>query len=175
MPDLVKSVIFVLCQLTLLGLLLSPMLLAGTHGAAPRGGWRIVLGKLLAAILVITAALDIFKAEYQVDYARTTPLEAAVLAGKQIVVRFDPDTCVVLDLGNITCGADYHGQYDSHKNRWTLSGPDSKTGALITASSRSEPRPGSLSFWGMLSRFEEDGKIIYLGQAIGHLRLANDT
>lgn len=173
MRDLINSVIFVFCQLCLLGLVLSPLLLSGKREATRKHGWRGSLCALLAAILLITAAVDIFKAEYYVDYARINPLYADVLAGKEIVIRLYPETCAVFDLGTIACGADYHGRYERDKNRWTISGPNSKTGALITATSTSgELMPGRLSFWGMLSRFETDGTIFYLGQGIGYLRLA---
>lgn len=169
--DLVTSAIFVLCQLCLLGLVLSSLLLSGKSQAMQKNGWRGILCVLLPAIVVVTAAVDIFKAEYQVDYAKIRPLDAEVLAGREIVIRLYPETCAVFDLGSITCGVDYHGRYKRRENRWVIAGPDSKSGALLTGSS-TNGEPGGLSFWGMLSRFEADGTIFYLGQAIGHLRLA---
>jgi hypothetical protein len=176
MRDLITSVIFVLCQLFLLGLVLSPLLLSGGRQATRKNGWRGILFAPLAAILLVTAAIDIFKAEYQVDYARISPLHAEVFAGKEIVIRLYPETCAVFDFGSIACGADYHGRYERAKNRWIISGPDNKTGALITATSTNgELMPGGLSFWGVLSRFEADGTIFHLGQGIGHLRLAKDA
>ncbi|WP_342740141.1 hypothetical protein [Bradyrhizobium sp. B117] len=172
MRDLVMSVTFVFCQLCFLGLLVSPLLLSDMRGIARRSAWWGILPAVLATILVITAAVDIFKAEYQVDYAKTNPLEAEVLAGKQVVIKLYPETCVVFNLGSIACGTNYHGRYEREKNSWTFSGPDSKTGALVTATTVGEPIPGRLSLWGMLSRFEADGTIFYLGQGIGHLHLA---
>ncbi|MBR1245280.1 hypothetical protein JQ620_34915 [Bradyrhizobium sp. AUGA SZCCT0274] len=173
MPDLVKSLIFILCQLSLLALVVSPLLLE-RPGQAPRSRqMRSLCYGLPAAILIISAAVNIFKATFPGDQAKLATLGVQVHAGKEVLIRFDPETCALYDLGSIACGSDYHGRYDRGRGRWTVSGLDRSTGSIITGSATNAGSSlGSLSLWGMLSRFEDDGTIVYLGQGVGRLRLA---
>lgn len=175
MRDIANSLIFILCQCLLLGLVLSPLLLRG-KSQARKNQMRSLYYAVPAAILLIAAAVNVFKAEFPGDQRQALSLGSQVLAGKEIIIRFDPETCAVFDLGSIACGSDYHGRYERGRNRWNITGPDRNSGAIDTrASSNGEPVRGSLSLWGMLSKFDEHGTIIYLGQGIGHLRLAPDV
>lgn len=174
MRDLVKSLVFVLCQLALLGLVLSPPLLGRPGQTSRTGRMRFLYYGVPAAILLVTAIVNIFRAEFPGD--RRVTLGTQVLAGKDVVIRFDPETCVLFDLGSIACGSDYHGRYDRGRNRWTVAGLNRSTGAVITeVATNGESSVGVLSLWGVLLRFEDDGTIVHLGQGIGHLHIATDT
>jgi hypothetical protein len=171
--DLVNSLIFILCQLLLLALVLSPLLLGRSGQAWRTRKMRSFCFGLPAAILLVSAIINIFKAELPGD--RRT-LGKQVLDGKEVVIRFDPETCVLFDLGAIACGSDYHGRYDRGRNRWTVAGLDRNSGAVITAfATNGESRSGSLSLWGVLLQFEDDGTIVHLGQGIGHLRMETNA
>lgn len=172
MRDLVNSLFFILCQLALLGLVLSPLLL-GRLGQASRP-MRLIYFGVPAAILLVTAIFNIVRAEFPGD--RRITLGTQVLAGKEVIIRFDPETCVLFDLGSIACGSDYRGRYDRGRNRWAVAGLNRNTGALVTAvATNGEPNVGILSLWGVLFRFEDDGTIVHLGQGIGHLRMDSNA
>lgn len=170
MRDFVISLVFIPCQLALLGLVLSPLLL-GRPGQAPRTEkMRSLYYGLPAAILLITAIVNIIRAEFPGDRRMTLGMQ--VLAGKDVIIRFDPETCVLFDLGSIACGPDYHGRYDRGRNRWMVAGLDKHTGAAIAGvATNGESSVGVLSLWGVLFHFEDDGTIVHLGQGIGHLRM----
>lgn len=174
MRDLVKSLVFILCHLALLGLVLSPLLLWRPGQASRSGKMRSFYYGVPAAILLVTAIVNIVKAEFPAD--RRMTLSKQVLAGKDVIIRFDPETCVLFDLGSIACGSDYHGRYDRGRNRWTVAGLDKSTGAVITGvATNGEPNVGVLSLWGVLFRFEDDGTIVHFGQGVGHLRLKTNA
>jgi hypothetical protein len=172
--DLVNSFIFILCHLALLGLVLSPLLLGRPGQASRTGKIRSLYYGVPAAILLVTAIINIVKAEFPGD--RRITLSTQVLAGKEVVIRFDPETCALFELGSIACGSDYHGRYDRGRNRWTIAGLDRNTGAATTGvATNGESSVGVLSLWGVLFHFEDDGTIVHLGQGIGHLRIETNT
>jgi hypothetical protein len=202
--DFLRGFVFVLCQLLLLGLVLSPLLLlkrdANPPARIPMSVKTFMFGVAVGAI-IMTAGIDISSLSRQHDTANrgltpssspggspvaanremtpepaTRKLTRDVLQGKPVVIRFDPEACTAFNLGTIECGTDYQGQYDASVNSWTVTGFHKGEGTVRTfVSTNTDRGAGNVSVWGMLSRFGDDGTIHYLNEVVGTIRLQTNA
>jgi hypothetical protein len=93
-------------------------------------------------------------------------------AGEPVTAVFDPEVCARQDLGNIECGVEYEGRYDRQANRWTVTGPGKISKKVMTASAdNADPKPGTISIWGMINSFDDDGTLRFLGRKVGRIAL----
>lgn len=169
MGDFLRSGIFLACQLLLLVFVLSPFLFAGRAGAR-RIARRAVL-PAAAAILFATAAVDIVIGARAFRAGAGHGLVSEAFAGKPIVLRFYPETCLLMNLGTIACDTDYHARYERRENRWTVTGYNRADMKIITAAAaNADPFPGHLSLWGSLARLDESGALIIADQQVGTVR-----
>ena len=103
---------------------------------------------------------------------REPKIMARAFEGEPLTVVFDPEICARQDLGNIECGVEYSGRYDRQTNRWTVTGPGKVSKEIITSSAdNADPRPGWISVWGMISSFDDNGDLKYLGRKAGRIAL----
>jgi hypothetical protein len=181
--DLMQSFVFVACELLLLGLLFSPVLFIQRDTTARSRILKVVailFFGIAAGVTTISAGVQIASLTrdnpHASDQVPVNPkLTTEVLHGKPVLIQFDLDACIIFNLGSIECGSDYRGKYDAKANRWTVTGRVNETKTVRSyTSSNSEPTSGSLSVWGMLSSFDDDGNIFHHKERIGTLRLENE-
>jgi len=112
--------------------------------------------------------------DLQATFVPVVTLLDKAMEGEELVLSFDPSTCQKRDLGTIQCGSEYRARYEPEKNRWTVTGYNKGEQGIVTRSAdNSDALPGNISVWGMLNTFDADGKLFYLGQRAGSIRLAN--
>ena len=182
MADVLRSFIFVVCELILAGLLFSPFFLR-TQNASPNRRKRLAIFLLgiAASIIIITAIANVVSMTARRDrvatLGATSMLTQQILRGKQVVIRFDKEACILFELGKIECESDYHGKYDPAAKRWTVSGFRKGIPAVGTfgVNTRAEEMAGRLNVWGMLSRFDDDGIIYYFNERAGTIQLNSDA
>src|SRR5262249_39136457 len=107
---------------------------------------------------------------------RSVPtLTSEAMLGKPIIVRFDAEACKKFNLGTINCGADFWAEDNGRDNPWAGTGVYKAENAVKTVASTNADRvPGSLSVWGMISRFDDDGNVFYLNQKVGRIELQTE-
>ena len=135
MGDLFGAFAFVLCQVLLLGLLFSPLLLrkrdAAGRARIPMAAKTFVLGVAVGAT-IMTAGIEgvslsrgnhLTRLNHTPSGSSTTsPVASNHETGGSVVIRFDPEVCLAFNLGTLQCGSDYEGRYDVAANRWIVTG-----------------------------------------------------
>ena len=107
------------------------------------------------------------------DRAPTGGLIDKAFAGQPITVRFDREACDKFELGTIQCGSGYAAHYQAQANRWEVTGYNLGAQAQTSAvSSNAVKKPGQLSIWGVIARFDDSGDLYYSNVAVGRVALA---
>jgi hypothetical protein len=175
MLDLATSIVFIISQLLLLGLLFGPFLLSEPQGRlfhVPKlvkfSSFAVPIG-----IIILTGAITLIQLYGEASMAaKKMTLTKAVFAGAPVVIRFHPKACQTFKFGAIQCGSDFHGRYDADTNRWTITGFSMADQRRLTMSSTTgDKRPGSLSVWGMWYQFDDTGTIYYQLEEVGKAEL----
>lgn len=184
MTEAFQSLAFMLCQLLVLALLFGPFVLRkdqlGGSGTAKALMLGIALGIVVATAAITTGRLNSSRLANAVADDELRPREAdkltvKVLRGNSVVIRFDPEACLVYDLGSIDCGSAYEGRYDPWAKRWTVTGLNKQSGKPGTYSSSNCDRGrGCLGVWGALFLFDEDGVVFRSDNRVGEIRIKEE-
>jgi hypothetical protein len=172
--DLASSAVFLICQLLLLAFIFG-VVFPGKPDAVARLSTRpkTLLFCLAACIVVVAALVNVWSSEFgHPGESQQSRLTVVARKGTPMVVRLDEDACFKFDFGSISCATDYAAVYDPRQNRWTVTGYSALSQKVATGSAtNSEARPGSLSIWGALFQFDDEGTVFRLDQKIGAIRL----
>jgi hypothetical protein len=110
------------------------------------------------------------KREAETEVGREPTLRQRAMRGETMTVMFSADTCVREDLGTLQCGVEYEARYERKANQWTVTGPGKHSNGMVTSSAdNAEPRPGSISVWGMVNSFDDNGDLKFLGKKVGRI------
>ena len=141
-----------------------------------------VLGIIAGCVIVVAVVAYLF---LQNNGTHPAPITASTItastnsvllnkafAGSPLTVRFDEGACTTFQLGTIKCGTDYTAQYDPGANRWTVTGYNLGSSAEVTvAANNTDRKPGLMSIWGAVVRFDGDGALYYSDQKVGRVTL----
>lgn len=99
-------------------------------------------------------------------------LSEEIRSGAPFGLRLDEEACDILNLGGLVCGVNYEGWYDPETRKWMFTGPSKFDKGVITAGyPLARYEPGTLTVWGMLLGFGDDGIVMYVRQGVGQIWL----
>ena len=194
------SIVFVACQLLLLGLVFGLVLLRTSEPAKPPRipiSTKTLLMGVAAGVVIMTAAVDIWSFQFQrqagADNSTSQSSPALVEAGRSrvnsqvvrataeawqgrpMIIRFDEDACLKFEFGAITCETDYLARYDASANRWTVTGYSNADKKVVISTTPGDANPGGLSIWGALEPVDDKGIVRRFDQIVGTIRVAKNT
>jgi hypothetical protein len=174
MTDILRGLVFSICELGLLVLVFGPLLVGKPRTSTRRAGRAVgvVVFAVIAAAFALTAGIDLVRGHHPAFVANGSPtLTDAVETGQSILLHFHPEACMTVPLGSIQCGSDYHARYDEAAGGWTVSGYSLNNKVDFTTTTRTPLTRGAVNVWGILMEFTDNGSLYYLKQEVGWLAI----
>ena len=98
-------------------------------------------------------------------------LSEAAHRGLRLEIQLDPRSCDQM-YSELNCESPYIGNLVVGKNLWTFSGRKKDSSAVERNDANNAPHEmGILSLWGVLLRFDNEGRLSFEGNPVGTVRL----